>query len=116
MPRKYDIYIEKDIARQRIKILVDMASQLVNINKDIARDCVRIALRISKKANVRISKEYKIMICKKCNALLIPGLNSKVRIRQNRIPHVTITCFECGYRRRIPFIKEKKKAKYFGNI
>lgn len=109
MPRKYDVYIEKDIARQRIEILMGMASRLVHVDKGIARRCARIALRISKKANIRVSKKYKIMICKKCHVLLIPGLNSRVRIRQNRMPHITITCLECGYRRRIPFIREKRR-------
>ncbi len=97
----------EDIALQRIRLLFEMAHEVVRRDRDLARRYVELALRISKRARVRVPRELKRRYCKRCLAYLVPGLNARVRLRNNRMPHVVITCLECGYVRRIPYASSR---------
>ncbi|MGQ4834613.1 MAG: ribonuclease P protein component 4 [Candidatus Asgardarchaeia archaeon] len=97
MSRKRNIhnYI-KDIALQRIEILLKKAKETMDIDPKLSSDYVNLILRLVKKSRVRLPKNYKMWICKKCKRLLIPGKTARVRIRTRRTTHITITCLNCG--------------------
>ncbi len=95
-----------DLARQRIGRLFTFAAQVVKSDPHLANRYVEIALKISMRTRVRIPKELKRSICRKCNAFLYPGITSRVRIRARRSPHVSVTCLNCGAVRRY-LLKQK---------
>ncbi len=97
----------RDIARQRIEILFSMAEKIYRENRELGQRYIDIALRISRRTNVRIPKELKRRICKHCKQLLIPGFNCRVRLRQKREPHVVIYCFKCKRYMRYPYKKKQ---------
>jgi len=100
----------KDIAVQRIEKLLQLAIETYNRDPELSRKYVELAVRVKKKANVRLKKNLKLLYCKKCFTPLIPGVTSRVRIRQNRFSHITITCLNCGYVKRIPLrLKDSMK-------
>jgi len=93
----------KDIARQRIEVLFREAESVFRRDPELANEYVRLALRIAKRARVRIPRECRYRVCKYCKSFLWPGVNAVVRIRQRRSPHVVIKCLVCGRIRRIPY-------------
>jgi len=88
--------IIKDLARQRIKRLFDLALKKYKDELDLANRYVEIALKISRKVRVRIPREYRLLYCRKCGSLLIPGRTSLVRVRNYRERHLSIKCLNCG--------------------
>ena len=91
----------KKIALERIRILLNRAK----IDKKRSTRYVELARRIAEKCRVKIPKEFKIRICRKCNTFLIPGFNCRVRIKKSR---VIITCLNCGKIKRYPLVREIK--------
>ena len=98
----------KDIALQRIDKLIRYASDTVKTNVELSRKYVLLARKIAMRVRIHLPKKYKRMFCKKCNTILIPGFNARVRVRQNRFSRVTVTCLTCGNIIRYP-IKLKKR-------
>lgn len=86
----------KDLARQRIARMFKFAMEAVKTDPALANRYVEIALRISMRTRVRIPRDLKRMVCRDCGALLLPGITSRVRVRQGRQPHVSVTCLSCG--------------------
>jgi len=86
--------IEKDIARQRIKILINKAIE--NYKKDpiFSVNCIKIAFAIKKKYNLKFPYWFRSMYCKKCYHLVFQG---KVRIRgKGKNIKIITTCPNCG--------------------
>jgi len=90
----------RDLARQRIERLFALANQVVKSDSSLANRYVELALKISMRTRVRIPRELKRSVCRKCHAYLCPGITSRVRIRASRSPHVSVTCLNCGNVRR----------------
>jgi len=90
------------IAIERIGILFDMARRTFPSDPALAQRYVDTALRIATRCRVRLPREYRLHVCRKCNGFLVPGETCRVRIRQRREPHVAITCLKCGAIKRIP--------------
>jgi ribonuclease P protein subunit RPR2 len=97
----------KQIAKHRIQVLFQQAEKTRRENPQLASRYVETAKKIAMAARIRLSTEHKRRICKNCNALLVPGENCRVRIKQKREPHLVITCLTCGYQTRI-LLKKKK--------
>ncbi|RLE51929.1 MAG: ribonuclease P [Candidatus Methanomethylicota archaeon] len=93
----------KDIAVQRIDRLFKLAESVFLSSPELANRYVALARRISMRCRVRIPKKWRRRYCHYCGAFLWPGVNCRVRIRSNRMPHVVITCFNCGRQMRFPF-------------
>ncbi|MFP3909084.1 MAG: ribonuclease P protein component 4 [Halobacteriota archaeon] len=98
--------LEKNIAHERIEILVDRARRYMNEDYDLSRRYISLAKRIGERYRVKIPKELKITFCKKC---LYPYRSDKfqVRVRKSR---VIITCLNCGEERRVPIRPLKTKS------
>jgi ribonuclease P protein subunit RPR2 len=98
--------LEKRIASERIKILLDKAKITMSDDHKLARRYIELATKISERCRVRIPKELKLAFCKKC---LFPYRSDmcRVRIRKSR---VVITCLNCGFVRRIPIRPKRTKS------
>ncbi len=96
----------KKIARERIEILFENATEWAGDDEASSRRCILIAKRIAMKQRIRIPKRYRRLFCSQCHTILRPGINSRVRIQHGR---VIMTCLECGQRKRYPVVKHHAK-------
>jgi len=101
----------KEIARERIEILLSHAKKTFPTDQALARRYVELARRIGMKAGVRLTAEQKLLICKGCGSLLVPGVNCRVRTRTEQGTTVLITCLECGRKKRYPTVRERLSKK-----
>lgn len=79
------------IARERIKILFDLAEDEISKNPERAKRYVEIARKIGMKCRVSLSG-YKHRFCSKCGSYLKVNLTAKKRINKSRI---ILTCLKC---------------------
>lgn len=97
------------IALDRIARLMEFAKRHAADRPELAREAGKLALKICKKARIRMPTRYRRLICRKCGTpFYIPG-SFTVRVRDKRSTHVVIRCNTCGYIKRIPAIREKKR-------
>ncbi|AEH24167.1 ribonuclease P protein component 4 [Pyrococcus yayanosii] len=108
MRRDWEKREKKRIALERIETLFTMAERVFPYDRELARRYVEIALAVQQKAKVRMPRKWKRRYCKRCHAFLVPGINARVRLRERRMPHVVITCLECGHMMRYPYLREQK--------
>jgi len=101
----------KQNALERIHALFRLAKETIHENPEQAQRYVCIARRISMATKVRLPKEYRRQICKRCKKFILPGINCRVRIQQHREPHIVVTCFLCGGHTRFP-LKNRRKTKH----
>ncbi len=101
----------KQVARRRVQILFQQAKNTYKANPELASRYVETARKIAMSARMRLPTVYKRQVCRSCNAFLVPGETSRVRIKSHREPHVVITCLKCGSQTRIPLrVKLKEKT------
>ena len=98
------VHSTKKIARERIEILMRQAEKVFSKDKALAKRYVELARKIAMRCAMRFPKKWRRKVCRKCNALLVPGKNCRIRIYKHRI---IITCLECGNIRRIPLRRKK---------
>jgi ribonuclease P protein subunit RPR2 len=96
----------KQIAKQRIQVLFQKAKSVYYDNPQLSSRYVATARKIAMAARIPFPTVYKRQVCKSCHVLLVQGENCRVRIRQEREPHVVITCLSCGCKKRIPLKKK----------
>jgi ribonuclease P protein subunit RPR2 len=93
------------IAGERIDILFDLAEEeALSNNLPRATRYVDLARRIGMRYNVRIPGKFKRKYCKHCHSFLLPGENSRVRIRGGRI---IVFCENCNQYMRMPIAQSK---------
>jgi len=93
---------QKEIAKERVKILFKQAEEVFSKNKSLANRYVTLARKIAMKVKLRMPIELKRKYCKHCYKFLMPGVNSRVRTRDGK---VIISCLECKKFTRIPVKK-----------
>ena len=72
----------------------------------LARRYVELAWRIVVRTRVRLPRGFKWRFCRRCGALFLPGKNCRVRLRRvGRRSSLVVTCLECGYRRRMVWVR-----------
>ena len=103
-------YKTRQIAKQRMQILFIQAERVFRTNSKLASRYIEVARKIGMAAKVRLPTEYKRRICRNCNALLVPGNNCRVRVKQRREPHLAVTCLECGHQTRT-LLRKKDELK-----
>ena len=111
MPKGRGPLSAKAIARERIDILFGLAFQMARDRPDLANRYVELARRIGMRCRVRIPKRWRLWVCKGCGGLLAPGVSCRVRLRQDREPHLAITCLRCGEVRRLPIGGRERRSK-----
>lgn len=94
---------QRKIAKERIKILFDLAEKEFKLHPERSRRYIELARKIGLRYNIRFQKDLKRKFCKNCNSLLIPGLSSKVRLK-NKI--LEIKCLNCSKVYRYPYFKK----------
>ncbi|MCS7373743.1 MAG: ribonuclease P [archaeon GB-1867-097] len=92
----------RDLARQRINRLFILADSIFHESPELANRYVQLARLISMRCKVRIPNKWRRRFCHHCGAFLVPGVNCRVRIRNNRMKHIVITCFSCNRQMRYP--------------
>jgi ribonuclease P protein subunit RPR2 len=99
----------KQIARRRIQVLFEQATNTYKANPELARSYLLMARRIAMAARIRMPPAFSRQICRRCNALLVPGTSSRVRVKPRREPHVVVTCLGCGSQKRYPLKPTNKE-------
>ncbi|MGD0028369.1 MAG: ribonuclease P [Candidatus Bathyarchaeia archaeon] len=97
------------IARQRIQILFRLANETFGEDPSLAQRYVYLARRIAMAARIRLPTKYRRQVCRHCKSFILPGINCRVRIRQEREPHIVVTCLNCGKKMRIPLRKREEQ-------
>ena len=99
MKQRYSRGPQRELARERIRILLQQAEEAFSRDKALAHRDVTLARKIAMKLKVKIPSEFKRRFCKHCYRYLQPGVNSRVRTRAGK---VVISCLECKKFMRIP--------------
>ncbi len=94
------------IAKERIEKLLALAEEKAKADSVYSRRYSQLALKTGMRYNIRLPKETKRRICKKCFSFFVPGKNCTVRTSQKQQAVIT-TCRNCGTVRRFPYRKEK---------
>jgi ribonuclease P protein subunit RPR2 len=101
----------KRLAMQRIQTLFLLAKEIFRENPPLAQHYVDTARKIAMAARVRLPRKYRRQVCKHCKSFILPGVNCRVRIKQQREPHVVITCLNCGKQTRLPMKRKGDKSR-----
>jgi len=88
---------QKDLAIQRIEILLKNALETAKLDADLAQKQAMLAKKISTKFRVRLPYEIRQLYCKKCKRFIVPGVTARVRIGRANVKAVRITCLKCGH-------------------
>ncbi|MBI5697118.1 MAG: RNase P subunit [Thaumarchaeota archaeon] len=87
----------KQIAFERIQILMREAQSNARQDPDLAQRQAGLAKRISTKYKVKLPYEIRMQFCKKCKCFIPPGVNSRVRIGRSALKSIRITCQFCNH-------------------
>jgi len=87
----------RDLALERIEILVRNALETVRSDPALAQKQARLAKRISTKFRVRLPYEIRQLYCKNCKKFIVPGEAARVRVGRTNVKAVKITCLHCGH-------------------
>lgn len=87
----------RDLALERIEILVRNALENVRTDPALAQKQARLAKRISTKFRVRLPYEIRQLYCKRCKKFIVPGEAARVRVGRTSVKAVRITCLNCGH-------------------
>ncbi|MEM5793193.1 MAG: ribonuclease P [Candidatus Aenigmatarchaeota archaeon] len=89
-----------EIAKERIEILFNLAKENIKNHPERSRRYIQLARKIGMRYNIRLSKEKKVLFCKKCNSLLAEGNYEEL---EKKIPKIKlIKCLNCGEVKKIP--------------
>lgn len=100
----------KDLARQRIKWLLEMADKVYKLEPALADRYVAIAMKLAQKARIHYPPQLKARACRKCGAYLVPGRTAQVRVTsEGKTKYVIVKCLKCGYERRYPLGRDKRR-------
>ncbi len=94
----------KQIAFERMKILINIAVSNARENPELAQRQASLAKKIGTKYNIRIPYDMQMTFCKKCKSFIAPGVDARIRLGGSKIKSVRITCNFCRhtYRKIIP--------------
>ncbi|MHC1594442.1 MAG: ribonuclease P protein component 4 [Methanotrichaceae archaeon] len=99
MNRKKRMRKARDIARQRIERLFEMAEEEHKYHPERSDRYVYLARRIGMRLRVRIPRRLKRKMCKHCHCYISPD-RSRVRLRDGVL---TVTCLRCDGLMRYPY-------------
>ncbi|MCL5433432.1 MAG: ribonuclease P [Candidatus Marsarchaeota archaeon] len=102
--------IIKQIAAERIEILFNEAQKMHYKNSELSKKYIKNMKMISSHYKVKIPKDIKKNICRKCNNILIPGYNSSIRIASSK-GYIIKKCLSCGNELHIFYKNKLKKIK-----
>lgn len=100
----------KRIALERVRTLFRLASENVRDDPVLAQRYVFLARRVAMAGKVRLPRECRRQVCRRCKRFIFPGVNCRVRVKQGREPHLVVTCLSCDGHMRMMLRKEKRKV------
>lgn len=86
---------KKQIAQQRVEILLKKAEDQFIKNPSLSKRYVTLAKKIAMRARYRLPQEVKRSVCKGCNLLQKPGVSCTVRQVSDK-KEIIHTCNQCG--------------------
>ena len=89
-------FILKDLAMQRVSRLLDIALKTASEDLCLAQRQGEIARRLCLKYNLRLPYGRRMLFCKGCSRLVVPGVNCRVRLDSRR-KALRLVCLECGH-------------------
>jgi len=101
---------QRRIAKERIRILFELAKKEFEKNPERSRRYVELLRTIGKRYNVRLPKEIKRSFCKVCNTIFIFGKTARVRLDSKRKIRI-VRCLSCGKIYRYPY-KPKRTLRF----
>lgn len=104
--RKKQKALIKDLAVQRIGLLFKLAGDEFGTHPERSDRYVYLARRIGMRYRVRLPRELKRKMCKRCCSYLVPGSNARVRLRGS---YIVVTCLKCGNQMRYPYSKNEDR-------
>ena len=90
------------IAQERVRTLFEQAEKTFKADPGLAQRYADLARRIAMRTRTRLPRDLRLRVCRGCGCYLAAGVNSRVRVRKRREPHVATTCLRCGHITRIP--------------
>lgn len=97
----------RDLALQRMRILYSLGAEATKLGEvEYSRRYGELIRAISMRVRVRIPRYLKRWICRRCNAIMVPGYNARIRTRrEGRALRVVTTCLSCGWVHRYQFTR-----------
>ena len=92
----------REIAKERIQILLEEAGKAFHIDKKLSDRYVEMARKIAMKHRLKIPAHLQKKFCKHCYSYLMPGHNLRIRTRNS---HLVYYCSECKRYARFPYKK-----------
>ncbi len=89
--------VVKQIALERMQILIDNAISNAKTNPKLAQRQGLVARKNSLRLKVKMPYALRMVFCKKCKSFIAPGINSKIRLGRTPIKSIRITCNFCGH-------------------
>ena len=89
----------KKEAKSAIPILIEKAKQLTRANKPASKVAKKVNY-LRNKFKIKLEKPLKRQICKHCKAIMIPGINARVR---TKTPNIVWFCRECKHYTKIRY-------------
>ena len=89
--------VVKQIALERMEILIDNAISNARSNPKLAQRQALLARKISMRHKVKMPYVLRMAFCKKCKSFIAPGINSKIRLGRSSVKSIRITCNFCGH-------------------
>jgi ribonuclease P protein subunit RPR2 len=86
----------KQIALDRIQILVKEAQSNISQNPELAQRQAGLAKKISTKYKVALPYEIRMQFCKKCKSFIPPG-TSRIRMGRSTLKSIRVTCRFCNH-------------------
>ena len=74
--------------------LVRSAVSTAGGDLDLAKEQASLARRVMLKFNIRYPWQLKRFYCHGCKALILPGVNARVRLGPGKV--LLVTCMDCG--------------------
>ncbi len=90
----------KDMARQRIVRLFELAEGEFKTHPERSNRYVKLARRIGMRYRVKLPHDLRSKICRHCHNYLVQGVNARTRLLGT---HIATTCLDCGKQMRLPY-------------
>lgn len=100
MSRKHRKKWIKEIAKQQIERLFELAESVSDVRPELSDRYVHLAKRIGMRHRVRIPAHLKHRTCKHCGKYLVPGRTCRIRLSGTC---VVVTCLSCNRQIRYPY-------------
>ena len=90
-------HIVKNIAKERIDLLIANALRELRYDERLANDEARLARKIAMRVRLRLPYDVRQLYCKQCKQFITPGKGARVRIGRSNIRSVRTSCLKCGH-------------------